>query len=88
MGAIGFVAISVSLNNGDGTLQPAVTYTMPNESVSLAVGDLKGDGTLDLVSANPYNSDVLVFLRNGTFQSFSKRVDVLSWIGSGIGGCG
>jgi ELWxxDGT repeat protein len=65
-------SVSVLLGNGDGTFQNAVSLPglpqtfQPN---SVAVGDLRGDGTCDIVTAGNGN-DVLVFLGNGdgTFQ--------------------
>jgi hypothetical protein len=65
-------SVSVLLGNGDGTFQNAVSlpglpqFFQPN---SVAVGDLRGDGTCDIVTAGNGNY-VLVFLGNGdgTFQ--------------------
>jgi hypothetical protein len=45
--------LSVLLGNGDGTFQPAVTYSSGGyDSSSMAVRDVNGDGKLDLVVAN------------------------------------
>jgi len=44
--------ISVLLRNGDGTFQPDVEYEAGDFPKSVAVGDFKGDGKLDVVVAN------------------------------------
>jgi FG-GAP-like repeat/Bacterial Ig-like domain (group 3) len=75
--------VSVLLGNGDGTFQPAATYsTGAVLAESVEVGDLNGDGIPDLVVTNQClsfdqfgvcNSDgvvsVLLGVGNGTFQS-------------------
>lgn len=45
--------VSVLLGNGDGTFQPSVNfYTGGNYATFLAVGDVNGDGKLDIVASN------------------------------------
>jgi hypothetical protein len=64
--------VSVLLGNGDGTFQAAVTYGSGGRSaVSLAVGDVNGDGQLDVVVTNVIDNSVGVLLgrSTGTFQS-------------------
>ena len=65
--------VSILLNRGDGTFQPAVNYGVGVNPVSLAVGDFDGDGNLDLAVANfsePAGRTISVLLGNGdgTFQ--------------------
>ena len=55
-------SIGVLLGNGDGTLQPAVSFSAPI-GFFVAAGDLNGDGTPDVVAATD-NVDVYVFLNN------------------------
>ena len=63
--------VSVLLGNGDGTFQPARLFPAGQGSLSVAVGDLNGDGRPDLAVANYYSNDVSVLLGNGdgTFQA-------------------
>jgi hypothetical protein len=69
--------VSVLLGNGDGTFQPAVTYsTGAPRNNGLAVADVNGDGILDIIATNYYgetNGDgtISVLLGNGdgTFQN-------------------
>ncbi len=63
-------SLSVLLGNGDGTFQPAVTYTVGNSSSVLAVGNVNGQ--LDIVTVGAGgSSETVSVLRgnsNGTFQ--------------------
>lgn len=71
--------VAVLLGNGDGTLQPAVTYSSGGRTaLSIAVADVNGDGIPDLLVANegPTNRPdggsgsvgVLLGKGNGTFH--------------------
>ncbi|HEY4157212.1 MAG TPA: FG-GAP-like repeat-containing protein, partial [Polyangiaceae bacterium] len=75
-------ALSVLLGNGDGTFAPRVEYTTGADVTSLAVGDLNGDGNLDIVTTdsemlevgNTQPFVVSVLLGNGD-GTFAPRVD-------------
>jgi uncharacterized membrane protein len=84
-------SISVMLGNGDGTFQAAVNYDSGGQSAySIVVGDVNGDGKLDLVVANGcLGSDcstgsVGVLLGNGD-GTFKKAVTYSSGAASVFG---
>jgi hypothetical protein len=71
----GYGQAAVLLGNGDGTFEPAVTYSTGSYGAeSIAIGDVNGDGVPDLVVANFCNNctngavSVLVGVGDGTFQ--------------------
>ncbi len=70
--------VSVLLNEGNGAFQPAVSYnTGPEDADSVAVADVNGDGSLDLIVGNECGNQncptgtvsVLLGKGNGTFQT-------------------
>jgi hypothetical protein len=65
--------VYVLLGNGDGTFKPAQMLHAGPDPASVAVGDLRGNGILDLVVADdeilsPGHVSVLLGNGNGTFQ--------------------
>ena len=72
------ISVSVLLGKGDGTFAPGVTYRSgldnqqsSSSSLSLAAGDLDGNGSLDLVIAPRFSPRVSVLLGvgDGTFAA-------------------
>ena len=63
--------VSVLLGNGDGSFQPPVTLPLPEYIEDLVVGDLDGDGKLDIVWESSISVDAHVLLGNGdgTFRT-------------------
>jgi hypothetical protein len=68
-------SVSVLLNTGNGVFAPAVDHAVPSSPYSLAVGDLNGDGHLDLAVASFQlnRSNVRVLLNTG--NAFFSAVD-------------
>jgi hypothetical protein len=72
-------SLSVLLNNGDGTFAPHTDYAVGNRPRVVALGDLNGDGHLDIISANEAIGDVSVLLGHGD-GTFGPNTDY------GVGG--
>ena len=67
--------VSVFLSNGDGTFQPPVFYGVGWIPTSLAAGDLKGNGRIDLA--------VTAFVLNPGLPQAASSIQVLSGNGDG-----
>ncbi len=69
--------ISVLLSRGDGTFTDDVQYAVGDRPRSVAIGDLDGDGDLDLVVANQhnkYNTEGISLLLNRGDGTFDENV--------------
>jgi hypothetical protein len=69
--AIGFNAMGVLLNNGNGTFQPYTRLNIGDNPYIPIITDLNGDGRRDLIVPSNANAQVIVALGNGngTFQT-------------------
>ncbi|MES3005010.1 MAG: FG-GAP-like repeat-containing protein [Patescibacteria group bacterium] len=65
--------VSVFINNGNGTFAARVDYTNAG-SVGIALGDVNGDGFVDIVSTNHGSDTVSVLINNGN-GTFATKVD-------------
>lgn len=72
--------VTILLGNGDGTFRAGVDYGVDQGPLSVAVGDFKGDGKLDLAVTNFNSQTVSVLFGNGD-GTFRPKVDY----GTGLG---
>jgi subtilisin-like proprotein convertase family protein len=79
----GFFAgsISVLLNTGTGTFNPAVSFPVRSQPSFVAVGNFTADSNLDLAVANYGSNNVSILLGNGA-GSFSTTAPVVN-VGTG-----
>lgn len=73
-------AVSVLLNNGNGTFATRVNYSSGSAPRNVAAGDLDNDGDKDLVSVNSSTNNISVFLNNGN-GTFASKVDYTAGTG-------
>lgn len=76
--------VSVLRGNGNGTFMTRVDYACAQNPLGVALGDLNGDGHLDLVTAQAPAGGGSVGVRLGSATgTFGDRVDVNSGMGTG-----
>lgn len=64
----------VFMNNGSGSFAPGVRYTTGTGPVSVAAGDVNGDGIMDLVTTN-YGVNALSFFAGAGGGAFAPAVE-------------
>ncbi len=78
--------VSVALNNGNGTFQPALNFPVGRGPSAVAVGDFNGDGAADLAVTNSADNNVSVLLGNGdgTFRTAVKPKRKFRYSSNGV----
>jgi len=76
--------LTIWLGKGDGSFPKGTNYAMPDEAMTVAVGDLNGDHMPDVVVGNKNGKDsntVSVLINNGD-GTFQPRVDYVAGTGT------
>ena len=68
-------SVSILLGNGDGTFQPHVDFTVGLVPLAPAIGDLNGDGGVDLVVSNSFSNTVSVMLNLPVMAAFPSSIN-------------
>ncbi|HMU39329.1 MAG TPA: FG-GAP-like repeat-containing protein [Pseudomonadota bacterium] len=70
-GGTGTASLTIALGNGDGTFKTPNSMNIPVGSTGMAVGDIDGDGKLDLAISHGAQGSVSVLIGNGnaTFKA-------------------
>jgi hypothetical protein len=63
---LGTKSISVFINTGTGTFNPAVIYKVGNSPTAVAVADLNGNGSPDIAVTNSADNTVTILTNNGS----------------------
>jgi FG-GAP-like repeat/PASTA domain/FG-GAP repeat len=82
--------VSVLLNRGDGSFRPRHGYRTGSGAFSIVVGDLNGDGTPDLATANAGPGTLSVLLNRGdgslgTKLDYVPGLELYGWGSTAIG---
>jgi len=75
-------SLTVLLGDGDGTFTLGDSIPVGNEPFSVAVGDFKNDGHLDLAVTNESDDTVMVFLGDGSGKHFTLTSQGAMLVGS------
>jgi hypothetical protein len=75
-----FPGLGILKGNGDGTFQPVVTYSTPNNGYAVTVGDFNHDGILDVALSlvNPGPPGFVSILPGVGDGSFSSEVNLIT----------
>lgn len=65
--------VSVFRGNGCGTFQPRVNFGSGNGTAAVAIGDLNGDGRIDMAVANSVSPNVLVLQNTSSSIGFTQQ---------------
>jgi hypothetical protein len=66
----------VFIGNGDGTFQPPRPFRGGIGTRSVAVGDLNGDGMMDVAAASTISNDVTIFIGNGDGTLLAGQIPI------------